>query len=259
MTNYILKISAFYICGPISYFGVIMAQEKTKLWYLKNLDMFSHLREEDIETIDKYSNMKEVKKKEKLYFQGSSDDNFYILKKGAVKITKHTPQGNDIILDIISGGTILGEMSELEPLEKDETAEVIEDGLICTLKKGDFERLIQVVPGLEIKITKMIGLKRWKIENKLLELLFCTVEQRLAKTFLHLLDDFGIPRDGGYLLKIKLAHKDYADLIGSTRETVTATLNKLKNDGIIDYDGKYVVIENLEKVKSLAQKEQGTS
>lgn len=230
-----------------------MAQDKTKLWYLKNLDMFSHLREEDINTIDKYTNMREVKKKEKLYFQGSHDDHFYILKKGSVKITKHTPQGNDIILDIFSGGTIFGEMSALDPVEKDESAEVIEDGLICTLKKGDFERLMQIVPGLEIKITKMMGLKHRKIENRLLELLFCSVEQRLAKTFLRLLDDFGVPNNGGYLLKIKLTHKDYADLIGSTRETVTATLNNLKNEGLIDFEEKYVVLPSIEKVRTIAQ------
>jgi CRP-like cAMP-binding protein len=229
-----------------------MAQEKTKLWYLKNLDMFSHLREEDINTIDKYTNMREVKKKEKLYFQGSHDDNFYILKKGSVKITKHTPQGNDIILDILSRGTIFGEMSASDPGEKDESAEVIEDGLICTLKKEDFERLTQIVPGLEIKITKMMGLKHRKIEGKLLELLFSSVEQRLAKTFLHLLDDFGVPNNGGYLLKIKLTHKDYADLIGSTRETVTATLNNLKNEGLIDFEGKYVVLQSTEKIRALA-------
>lgn len=230
-----------------------MAQEKTKLWYLKNLDMFSHLREEDINTIDKYTNMREVKKKEKLYFQGSLDDNFYILKKGSVKIIKHSPQGNDIILDILSGGTIFGEMSASDPTEKDESAEVIEEGLICTLKKDDFERLIQIVPGLEIKISKMMGLKHRKIESKLLELIFCTVEQRLAKTFLNLLDDFGVPDNGGYLLKIKLTHKDYADLIGSTRETVTTTLNGLKNEGLIDFKGKYVLIQSMEKIRALAE------
>jgi CRP-like cAMP-binding protein len=230
-----------------------MAQEKSKLWYLKNLDMFSHLRDEDIQTIDQYSSMREVKKKEKLYFQGSPDNQFYILKKGAVKITKHTPQGNDIILDILGGGTIFGEMSPVESMEKDESAEVIEDGLICTLKKEDFERLIQLVPGMEIKITKMMGLKRWKIENKLLELLFSSVEQRLAKTFLNLLDDFGVPHNGGYLLKIKLTHKDFADLIGSTRETVTATLNNLKKENIIDFEGKYVVIKSLDKIREIAE------
>jgi CRP/FNR family cyclic AMP-dependent transcriptional regulator len=120
------------------------------------------------------------------------------------------------------------------------------------MKKDDFERLIQMVPGLSVRMTKMIGLKRWKIENKLLDLLYRTVEQRLAKTFLNLLEDFGVPHRNGYLLQIKLTHKDYADLIASTRETVTTTLNKMKNEGLIEFEDKYIVIKAQDKLAALA-------
>jgi CRP/FNR family cyclic AMP-dependent transcriptional regulator len=229
-----------------------MSAERTKLWYLKNLDIFSHMRADEIKMIDRYSSMREVKKGDALYLQGSDDDNFYILKKGAVKITKLTPRGNEIILDIVAGGTIFGEMAVIDPRERDESAVVLEDGLLCIMKKADFDRLIQIVPGLSVRMTKMIGLKRWKIENKLLDLLQRTVEQRLAKTFLNLLDDFGVPQGNGFLLKIKLTHKDYADLIASTRETVTVALNKMKNEGMIDFDGKYLVITAVAKITKLA-------
>ncbi len=229
-----------------------MSPERTKLWYLKNLDIFSHMRTEEYKLIDQYSSMKEVAKGDILYLQGASDKNVYILKKGAVKITKLTPQGNEIILDIFSGGSMFGEMSVIDPQERDESAVVVENGLLCIMKKEDFERLIQMVPGLAIRLSKMIGLKRWKIENKLLDLLYRTVEQRLARTFLNLLEDFGVPHKNGHLLQIRLTHKDYADLIASTRETVTATLNKMKNDGLIDFEDKYIVIKSQERLSALA-------
>jgi CRP-like cAMP-binding protein len=229
-----------------------MSPQRTKLWYLKNLPIFSHMRDEEYKLLDRYSSMREVKRGEVLYLQGASDRSFYILKKGAVKLTKLTPQGNELILDLFSAGTIFGEMMVLEPRERDESAVVVEDGLICILTKEDFDKLVQMVPGLAVRINKMIGLKRWKIENRLVDLLYRTVEQRLARTFLNLLEDFGVPRGGGYLLKIKLTHKDYADLVASTRETVTATLNKMKNEGLIDFEGKYVVIKSQDKIADLA-------
>ena len=201
--------------------------------------------------IDQYSSMKEIAKGDILYMQGAADKNVYLLKKGAVKITKLTPQGNEMILDIFSGGSMFGEMSVIDPQERDESAVVVEDGLLCIMKKEDFERLVEMVPGLAIRLSKMIGLKRWKIENKLLDLLYRTVEQRLAKTFLNLLEDFGVPHKNGYLLQIRLTHKDYADLIASTRETVTATLNKMKNDGLIDFEDKYIVIKSQERLSAL--------
>lgn len=228
-----------------------MTPERTKLWYLKNLDIFSNLRDEEHMMIDRLSDMREIKKGGVLYLQGSSDKNIYILKKGAVKITKLTPQGKELILDIVKGGSIFGEMTYTDPRERDESAEVIEDGLICIMKKENFDKLLEIVPGLSIQLTKMIGFRRWKIENKLLDLLFCTVEQRLAKTIVNLLDDFGVPHNGGYLLKIKLTHKDFADLIASTRETVTSALNRLKEGGYIDFEGKYLTISDLEKLRGL--------
>jgi len=229
-----------------------MVQAKTKLWYLKNIDLFRHLNDEEIRMIEQHTLMREIKKGEALYFEGSSDKNIYILKKGVVKITRLTPQGREITLDIFKEGSIFGEMVFIESEERNESAEVIEDGLMCTMRREDFDTLIKRMPNLSMQITKMIGLRRCKIENKLLDLLFTTVEQRVAKTLLNLLDDFGIPHKDGYLLKIKLTHKDFADLIASTRETVTTTLNKFKGEGIIDYEGKYVVIKSLEGIKTIA-------
>ncbi len=229
-----------------------MINAKTKIWYLKNIDIFSHLRDEEYEIIDKDSTLREIKKGDILYLQGTSDRNVYFIKKGAVKITKLTPHGKTIILDIIKGGTLLGEMGIVESHERDETAEVIEDGLMCSMSRGNFDTLLKVVPGLSIRITKMMGLRRWKIENKLLDLLYSNVEQRLVRTILNLLDDFGTPQNGGFIIKIKLTHQDIADLIASTRETVTATLNHLKSQGVIDTEGKFIVVKNVDKLKSIA-------
>lgn len=120
----------------------------TKLWYLKNLDIFSHLRDETHEMIVKASVMREVSKGERLYLQGSAEKNIYILKKGAVKITKLTSHGKEIILDIFKGGSIFGEMSAIDPRERDESAVVVEDGLICTMRRDRFQELLNTVPGL---------------------------------------------------------------------------------------------------------------
>lgn len=229
-----------------------MIDGRTKLWYLKNIDLFRHLNDEEIRMIEQHTLMREIKKGEALYFEGSSDQSIYILKKGAVKITKITPQGREIILDIFKEGSIFGEMVFLESEERNESAEALEEGLLCIMRKRDFDQMVQRMPDLSIKITKMIGFRRCKIENKLLDLLFSTVEQRLAKTLLSLLDEFGVLQNDQYLIKIKLMHKDYAALIASTRETVTATFNKLKEEGLIDFEGKYVVIKSLEGIKTIA-------
>lgn len=66
-----------------------MAQDRTKLWYLKNIvGLFSHLSAEEYKMIDQQVVMREIRRGDTLYLQGSPERNIYILKKGAVKITK---------------------------------------------------------------------------------------------------------------------------------------------------------------------------
>ncbi|RJP56910.1 MAG: cyclic nucleotide-binding domain-containing protein [Deltaproteobacteria bacterium] len=91
-----------------------MIECRTKLWYLENIDAFSNLSDEQVRMLDQYSIMREIKKHETLYLEGSSDKNIYILKKGMVKITRLTPQGREITLDIFKEGSIFGEMVFIE-------------------------------------------------------------------------------------------------------------------------------------------------
>ncbi len=116
---------------------------------------------------------------------------------------------------------MFGELGAVEENDRDETAEVVEDGLICIMSKSNFDTMLKMVPGLSIRLNKIIGFRKRKIENKLLDLLFSTVEERLAKTIVNLLDDFGVPDGTSYILKVKLTHQDLSDLIASTRETTT--------------------------------------
>lgn len=77
------------------------------------------------------------------------------------------------------------------------------------------------------------------------------MEQRFAKTLMSLVDDFGIPHADGILLNIRLTHKDYAALIASTRETVSATVNNLKHKGVIGIEDKYLVIKSLDGIRAI--------
>ena len=224
----------------------------TKVWHLRNTGIFRGLSDEELRMVDQHSFMQQIRRGQAIYLQGSAARNVYILKKGVVKINRLTSQGKEIILDIIREGSIFGEMALAETDEMNESAEAIEDALICDMKAEDFERLIRNMPTLSTRVTRLIGSRRYRVENKLVDLLFRTVEQRFAKTLLSLVEDFGIPHADGFLLKIRLTHKDYAALIASTRETVSATVNSLKNKGLIGVEDKYVVIKSLDGVRAIA-------
>jgi CRP/FNR family transcriptional regulator, cyclic AMP receptor protein len=227
---------------------------RSKLCYLKNIEIFANLTDEEYGILDRCTSIREIKKGEILYSEGSKDNNIYILLRGVVKITKLLPLGKEIILDIVKGGAIIGEMVVVDSPEKDESVQVMEEGLLCTMKKMDFTKLLQFVPGFAVRVARIMGPGAWrrKLEAKLIDFLYSTVEQRLAKTFLDLIEHFGLPHGKGYLINIKLSHKDYADLVASSRETVTVILNKLRRNGLIDFEDKYVMIKSMDKLRAVA-------
>lgn len=232
-----------------------MEHTKTKLWYLKNLEVFQQISEEDRQRIQSSTRHREVRRNETLYFEGEEDDNVYILKEGAVKIMRHLPGGREVITEVLGQGTVFGETAVDEATEKDESAVAVEDGVICSIRRKDFDRLVSTIPGLAIRVRKIQGLRRYRLENKLLDLLFGTVEQRLARTILGLLEDFGEERGEARVLRVKLTHLDFARLVASTRETVSATFSRMREQGLLDFDRKYVVVPDVKRIEELAARE----
>jgi len=223
----------------------------TKLWYLRNLDMFNLLSEQDQALITAHTRLIELKKRSVLYFEGSEDDSLYLLKAGALKVTRQAPKGNEIILDILGPGSILGEIADNGRSVRDETAIAVEDSAVCSITRADFTRVIRELPGFPGMAKRFKGPSGCDIENKLMELLYLTVEQRLAVTLLKLLKDFGAPHEEGRIIDLNLTHSDYADLIASTRETVSAVLGKLRKAGAISYSGRKIVVLSEDALREL--------
>jgi CRP/FNR family transcriptional regulator len=84
------------------------------------------------------------------------------------------------------------------------------------------------------------------------DLVFKNVNQRLAGLLLHLYEEYGYEKNDNTYIYLKLTHYDIASLIGSTRETTTASLNDLKREGLIDFDGRKLVILNKEGLEKRA-------
>ncbi len=210
------------------------------------------LSNEERKQIYAYSSPMELKKKQILYFQGDCDDRLYVLMKGVVKLTKFMHDGREYIMDIMGENSAFGQIPEFETVGGD-TAVAMEDGLVHILDSRGYKQLSKNEPQLSARLRRTICFRRERRERKLIDLLSCTVEQRLAKVFINLCEDFGVCRNGGYLLKAGLTHSDFADLIASTRETVTVKLNKFIREKRIEYEGRYILIKSFREISSLAK------
>jgi CRP-like cAMP-binding protein len=91
-------------------------------------------------------------------------------------------------------------------------------------------------------------------ESRLESLLLRGVEARLCDFLLASLERWGQPHPAGELIAAPFTHAEIALLIGSTRETVTLLLGKLKRVSLLEFDRRRLVIRDRAALSARAAK-----
>jgi len=224
---------------------------QTKLWYLKHFNLFEGMSETAMKQVEQISSMSEVKKRQPIYFPDEPSRSIFFLKEGHVKISRLTEDGKEIILDIVGPGEIFGELSLLGGGEesRNEIAEALDDVLICSMNREDFEAMLKANPELNFEVTKRIGLRLRKIQERISELVFKDVKERVASFLARYAEEFGKIKGGIVKVHPFLSHQEIAFLTGCSRQTVTTILNDFKNQRLIDVSRRTLVIYDLAGLK----------
>ena len=213
-----------------------------KIWHLKRFNFFTCLTQNEMIEFSKQTIEKRYAKKEMIFLPGDNSDKVYLLKAGVVKVSKFSENGKEIILAMVNPGEIFGEMALVDQGKRETVAEALMDSYVCIVSRDNFMSYLQQNPEMSLQITKIMGLKFKRMGQKVEDLVFRTVYQRLAGLLLLLMDEYGYSKNEKIYIRVKLTHYDIASLIGSTRETTTACLNDFRRDGLLEFDGRKIVI-----------------
>lgn len=228
---------------------------KTKLWYLENFKLVNTLSKDEFIEFDKNATMRSAPKSSVLYFPEDQSNTIYILKEGKVKISKISPDGKEIILEFLYPGEMFGELGITGQDKREEIAVADEDCVMCVINTNDVKDMMATNPKFNFSITKLIGLKFKKIQNRFEALIFKNSEQRIASFILELSTEYGMEIKGNpeeKLIRLKITHDEISKLTATSRQTVTSALNKFQKEEVLIYDRKSIFIKNLSKLKNLA-------
>jgi len=214
--------------------------ENVKIDFLKNIELFSGLDEEELNQISSKVVLKEFKKNEVILYEEDTNEFMYIVLFGKVTVVKTTEDGKEIILAAHQAGEFFGEMSLIDGMTSPATVMATENSLVAIIAKTDFLGLLTdyrkvLEKMLLILCSRLRG--SWKIIHMLN---FKNASQRIKMLFLSLSFDRGQKTPDGVTLGIKLTHQNIADMIGLTRETVTRVLDKWQKDGDIGIKNKLI-------------------
>ena len=219
-----------------------------KFWYLKSCNLFERLTSEQIEQVEARSKSREFAKNSLIYLPSDRSDSVLLLTSGRVKIYHITAEGKQAVLAFIDPGELFGELAVFESGQRDEFAETMQASTLVMIPSHVIQRLMEAHPGVSLGITRLMGLRRQRIERRLKALLFHSNRERLVHLLLELAEKYGRPTEQGLLIGIKLSHQDLASVIGSTRETVTVLLGELAAERQLIVRRRQIILTEIEQM-----------
>jgi len=217
---------------------------------LKKVPLFSNLSNNELEVLSEAAAVREYDKNETIIQKQDEGDSFFSLVSGRVKVVLTDDEGKEFIVGILQPLEFFGEMSLLDGEPRSASVVAIEKTEVIVLKRDDFLRQFVSNPEMAKKVIAVLG-KRLRHANEHIEsLVFLDVCGRLARVLLDMATESGKEVDGGIEFSITHSRTELANLVGTTRETLTRALKTLETMGYIKIKKNTFLITNTTGLKN---------
>lgn len=221
--------------------------ESTEL--IKQFTFFSELQDSDLAQIASISIERNYKKNMIIFMEGEPGEAFYYIKSGKVKVFRAYEDGKEHIIHIFGEGDVFGEATLFNNISYPASAMVYEDSIIGIIKNKDLEKLVKGNSELSLKIINVLARRLVFAQQKIKDLAFNDVFSRSAAQILKLAGEFGRKTDKGTIIDMQLSRQELADMISTTRETVSRVIGKFKKEKSITEEHDKIVVLNEDKLK----------
>ena len=217
--------------------------------YIRKLNFFSELPNEELEKIAAISIERNYKRNRIIFMEGEPGEAFYYIIAGKVKVFRSQEDGKEHIIHILGPGDVFGEATLLSHVSYPASALVYEDAVIGMIKNSDLESLIRVNPELALRLLQVFAQKLILTQQKIRDLTFYDVFSRTASQLIKLASEHGSKTEDGVKIGIALSRQELAEMVGTTRETISRVMSRFKKEISVDEKDDQILIVNEEKLR----------
>lgn len=214
---------------------------------LRQVPLFAQLRESDIELLAPLFVEREYPRNRVIRFAHDPCDAFYIVLRGQLKVMLVSEDGREVVLSLVREGDFFGEMTLLDDEPYAGSVIAGEDSRLLVLRRDDFRRSIRNMPEMSFGLLRAVCGRLLEADHKIGGLMLLDVNGRVA----HLLLEMST-RGGSDVIRDVPTHQVLAQMVGSTRETVSRTMSAMVNKGLVQITDAGLKILNREGLESAA-------
>ena len=206
---------------------------------LRSIPLFAEVSDGDLESIASHVIERRFPNGKTIVEEGLPGDYMYIIRSGRVKVTKLSGDGREKILEFLEEGDFFGEMSLLDRAPRSASVKALSESRILALARGDFLLVLKRSPDLAMSVIQELTRRLRQVDEQASSLSFQRVEER-TKGLLQRLAREEV--EGATRKTPTLTHQQIADMIGTSRETVTRVVKGLKEQGWLEQQGKHYLV-----------------
>ena len=221
---------------------------------LKKSLLFSGLDDENLTEVAAIAGRRLFTKGETLFAEGEPANGFYLLASGGMKLCKVSPDGREKVLHFVHPGETFAEAAFFGDGRYPAEARAIEKGEALFFPRESFMGLLERNPRFSLNLIVSLSLLLRRFARQIEELSFAEVPARLAAYLCELIDRKSMTFQGKTYLELEMKKGELASRLGTVSETLSRTLRKFREEGIIDVEGSRVIVYDLKRLKDLAGK-----
>jgi CRP-like cAMP-binding protein len=186
-----------------------------------------------------------VKKGEKIFTQGDEATAVFYIQKGRIRISVVSNAGKEATVALLGAGNFLGEECIAAPrMQRVSTAAALADSTILRIERDEMIRVLHEEQAFSEVFVAYLLARNARTQEDLVDQLFNSSEKRLARALL-LLAQFGKDGTAPETVIPKISQEVLAEMIGTTRSRVNFFMNRFRQMGFIEYNGKLTIHTSL--------------
>src|ERR1700692_5037558 len=188
-----------------------------------------------------------------LFVEGQVPRGIFVLRKGSVKLSISSPPGRTVIVKLAEPGEVLGLSATISGKPYEVTAETLDPCQVNFVKREEFLHFLKDDVEACFKVAQQLSEKYHNACREAGTLgLSHSAAEKLAKLLLEWSGKNGEKDKSEPPVKLRLTHQEIAQMIGTSRETVTRLFAELRKRQILLAKGSTLVIRNTAALRDIA-------
>jgi len=215
---------------------------------LRRVPLFAQLGDDELARVAATVRERPYPRGSVIVFEDDPGDALFVVAAGQVKVVLVGEEGREVILAVLGPGNFFGELALIDDEPRSAHVIAMDDARLLVLRRDEFQRELELHPRIALGLLRALSRRLRRADDKIGALVMLDVFGRVSRVLLELAAD---SPSGEHVSGV--THATIAQMIGSSRETVSRTLRELADRGLISMSDKGIQLSDPQALRAAAR------